>query len=332
MTKIDWQELWQYIEPHQNIVLTSHIRPDCDALGSELGLAILLESKGKTVRIVNGHATPPNLAFIDPENRILHFAADVQAAELSDAEVLIILDTSAFAQLKPMEGWIKSFAGKTIVIDHHLGEDDFSARLFKDITSEATGRLIAECAEAWGFGFTTEFAQPIFAALATDTGWFRFGSVSETTYQLAAKLVAAGAVPADIYASLYEQETLGRVKLRGRVLSRIQLELDGRLAHTHILKGDYAETGALPTDTEDLINECLEIAGVEFAIILIEQPEGGFKVSFRSRCDLACNEIAAHFNGGGHRAAAGAFVKQEFAIAKPLVLDFVIQQMQQAAI
>ncbi len=332
MTNVDWQSLWAIIEPCTNLVLTSHIRPDCDSLGSELGMAYLLEAKGKSVRIVNGHATPPNLAFIDPQNRILHFGADVHPGELSNVDLLMILDTSAWAQLKPMEDWIRQFNGPKVIVDHHVSEDELNAQTFKDTTAEATGRLIVECAEAWNVELTAEFAMPVFAALATDTGWFRFKSVSELTYRIAAKLVAAGAVPAQIYADLYERETAGRVRLRGHVLSRIEVEMDGRLAHTYLLKDDYAVTGSLPTDTEDLINHCLEINGVEFAVIMIEQLEGGFKISFRSRCDLDCNEVAAQFNGGGHKAAAGAFIKQGFAETQPLVLDYVRHQLQFASV
>ena len=99
---IDWQALKSVLDEASSIILTSHIRPDCDALGSELGMAGLLEQMGKRVRIVNGQETPPNLAFIDPENRIMCIGKDVQAIELMDADLWMILDTSAWAQLGPM--------------------------------------------------------------------------------------------------------------------------------------------------------------------------------------------------------------------------------------
>jgi phosphoesterase RecJ-like protein len=103
--------------------------------------------------------------------------------------------------------------------------------------------------------------------------------------------------------------------------------MDGRLAHTFVRAADFAETGALPSDTEDVINAGLAIAGTEVAVILVEQIDGGFKISFRSQCDLDCSDVAAQFGGGGHKAAAGAFVEGEFAAARKKVLDAVRQAM-----
>jgi phosphoesterase RecJ-like protein len=325
---IDWPRFAEIVRSHERFLLTSHIRPDCDALGSELGMAGVLETLGKQVRIVNGHATPPNLAFIDPDKRIKTLGQDAQTAELYDVEVLMILDTSAWAQLGPMGDVIKSTSAKKLILDHHVSEDELGAELFKNVTAEATGRLVVEAADALGVKITPEIAIPLFAAIATDTGWYRFGSASAGTYRIAARLIEAGASPAAIYRSLYEQDTVGRVKLRGRILSRVQMELSGRLAHTHVLKEDFAQTGALPSDTEDVINMALGIAGTEFAVILVEQLTGGFKISFRSRSNVNCNDLAQRFGGGGHKAAAGAFIQGSLAEVQPLVLDAVRTAMR----
>jgi phosphoesterase RecJ-like protein len=319
---IDWKPLCQLIHAVRSVVLTSHIRPDCDALGSELGMAGVLRKLGKQVTIVNGQATPPNLAFIDPDRSILAVGVDVQPADVA-ADLLMILDTSAWAQLGPMRSVVESFPGQRVIVDHHLSEDDLGAVTFKDTTAEATGRLVVEAADALGVAIDPQMATPLFAAVATDTGWFRFASATSRTYQLAARLLDAGASASNIYANLYERETAGRVRLRGVVLERIVTELAGRLAHTYIVAGDYQRTGALPTDTEDLVNDALEIDGAVFAVIFIEQPNGGFKISFRSRSGVACNEISAQFGGGGHRAAAGAFVKGSLDEVRQAVLPVV---------
>jgi phosphoesterase RecJ-like protein len=218
---------------------------------------------------------------------------------------------------------IKSLTCKKIVLDHHVGEDDLGATWYKNTSAEAAGRLVVEAAEQLGVKLTPEMAMPLFAAVATDTGWFRFGSANGYTYQIGTKLIDAGAKPAEIFKQLYEQETLGRVRLRGAILSRIELELDGRLAHTHALKEDFARLGALPSDTEDVINMALAIKGTEFAVIFVEQLTGGFKISFRSRCEVNCNTLAQQFGGGGHKAAAGAFVKGTLAEAQDQILGAV---------
>jgi phosphoesterase RecJ-like protein len=320
----NWSRFAEIIRAHQRFLLTSHIRPDCDALGSELGMAGVLEALGKEVTIANGHATPPNLAFIDPAKKLKHLGTDVQVADLTRGyDVLIILDTSAWAQLGPMREVIEGSDAKKLLVDHHVGEDDLKAEHFKNTTAEATGRLVMEAADALGVKLTPEMATPLFAAIATDTGWYRFGSAGAGTYRLAARLIEAGASPPGIYASLYERDTLGRVKLRGIILSRVVTELEGKLAHTYVLKEDFKQTGALPSDTEDVINMALAIEGTQFAVILVEQATGGFKVSFRSRCAADCNEIARQFGGGGHKAAAGAFVTGDYATASRQVLDAV---------
>ena len=118
---INWQRFREVIDSHQRFLLTSHIRPDCDALGSELGMAGVLDALGKDVVIVNGQATPPNLAFIDPKLRIKAIHEDVQPADLAGIEVLIVLDTSAWAQLGPMGEVVRSTKAKKCIVDHHVG-------------------------------------------------------------------------------------------------------------------------------------------------------------------------------------------------------------------
>ena len=326
---IDWPRFREVIRANQRFVLVSHVRPDCDALGSELGMAAVLRALGKSVRIVNGQATPPNLAFIDPEKQIGVIGQTVQPADLTLTDVVMVLDTSAWAQLGPMGDFIRSFPGKKIVLDHHVSADDLSAEEFKEVTAEATGRLVVEAAESLGVQLTREMATPLFAAMATDTGWFRFASASAGTYRIAAKLIEAGADPAAIYNALYEQDTLARMRLRGLILSHIQSEFDGRLAHTYVLKEDFEATKALPSDTEDVINSALAIAGTQVAVIFVEQFSGGFKISFRSRTpQVDCSKLAEVYGGGGHKAAAGAAVKGTFAEVQPLVLDAVRAAMK----
>ncbi len=323
MMRIHWPRFVEIVRGHDTFLLTSHIRPDCDALGSELGMAAVLRSLGKRVEIVNGQPTPPNLAFIDPAQEI-RSVEDTAAAEiLAKHDVLMVLDTSAWAQLGKMGEVVRGTRGLKMIVDHHASEDDLGAELFKNPSAEATGRLVVEAADALGVTLTAAMAQPLFAAVATDTGWYRFPSATSGTYNLAARLIEAGAVPSEIYRNLYEQDTAGRVRLRGLILSRIQVELDGRLVHTHVLPADYEAMEAMPTDTEDVVNLALGVAGTQFAVIFVALLRGGFKISFRSRCDVDCNQLAQQFGGGGHRAAAGASVDGPFEEVQMRVLEIV---------
>ena len=321
--KIDWKPFVDIVHQHERFVLTSHVRPDCDALGSELGMAGVLESLGNQVRIVNPHATPSNLAFIDPHRRIRQLGQEVQATDLADAEVLIVLDTSAWAQLGSMADVVRTTTARRVLIDHHVGEDDLKAELFKNVKAEATGRLVVEAADALDVRLTPEIAAPLFAALATDTGWFRFSSTTAETLRLAGRLMDAGADAAAIYNALYEQDTLARVKLRGEILARVVAEMDGQLVHTYVRLDDFRRTGALPIDTEDVVNMTLAVAGSEVAVIFVEQKPNAFKISFRSRCRVDCNQVARQFGGGGHKAAAGASLEGPFDEVRGRVLDAV---------
>jgi phosphoesterase RecJ-like protein len=320
---INWPRLIEIIRGHQRFLLTSHIRPDCDALGSELGMAGVLEALGKEALIVNGQSTPRNLQFIDPTRRIKAIGIDVQPGDLEGYEVLIVLDTSAWAQLAPMADVLRSTKAKKIIIDHHVSGDDLGAELFKDTSAEATGRLVVQAAEQLGVRLTREIALPLFAAIATDTGWFRFASTKPETLRVAAALMDAGVKPFELYNSLYEQDTLARIKLIGRTLARAQTELGGRLIHTWIRQEDFRATGAVASDTEDIINMTLTVGGTLVAIILVELATGGVKVSFRSRGQIDCSRLAEQFGGGGHKAAAGATLNEPFDTAQAKVLDAV---------
>lgn len=331
---IDWPRFVQVIREHRRFLLTTHIRPDCDALGSCLGMAGILERLGKQVRIVNGQATPPNLKFIDRDSRIEALGVNVQLAELlaDGFELLMVLDTSAWAQIGPMGDVVRATKAKKIVLDHHESGDDLGAEQFKNTSAEATGRLVVEAAEHLGVALSRDVAQPLFAALATDTGWFRFGSTTAETYRVGAKLMDAGALPWELYRDLYENNTLARTKLIGRILARTEADLDGKLVYTAALLDDFKATGALPTDTEDVINLTLQVGTAQVALIMVEQQTGGFKISFRSRSAVDCSKLAEQFGGGGHKAAAGAFINEPLEPARAKLLDAARRAMRQAGV
>jgi phosphoesterase RecJ-like protein len=326
--KVNWTRFAEVVRSHQRWVLTSHIRPDADALGSELGMAGVLEAAGRQVTIVNGQQTPPNLAFLDPGRRIRTIGVDITPGELADTDAILVLDTSAWIQLGSMAEVMRASQAKKYILDHHVSQDDLGAEAFKDTTAEATGRLVLDAARHLGVRLTADIATPLFAAVATDTGWFRFASTGAGTYRAGAELIEGGAVPADIYRALYERDSLARLRLVGCTLARAQTELGGRLIYTNIRREDFAATGAVPSDTEDIINMTLQVAGTEVAVIFVELAAGGVKVSFRSRGAVDCSKLAECFAGGGHKAAAGATLAGTVEEARGKVLDAVRNAMR----
>ncbi|GAB6165254.1 DHHA1 domain-containing protein [Thermostilla marina] len=326
---IDWERLLGILRDHERFVLVTHIRPDCDAIGSQLGMAMLLESMGKDVACINDFHMPPHLAFLEDGGRLRKIGEPGTQETLEAAEVLIVLDTTAWAQLGAMGDRIRSFGGKKLVIDHHVSADDLGAELFKNTEAEATGRLITELVAAAGMQPTPAMATALLSAVATDTGWFRFSSVTGDTYRVASYLIDCGAAPDRLYRDLYENERLPRFRLAGCAMQRACVEEDGRLIHTYLTRADFEECGAVPSDSEDIINTTLSVGGTKVAVILIEQPSGEFKVSFRSRTSLDCSKVAARFGGGGHKAAAGATVPGPLDDAQRNVLDAVRAAMQE---
>jgi bifunctional oligoribonuclease and PAP phosphatase NrnA len=324
---IDWHPFTKLVNDSQSFVLTSHMRPDCDAIGSEIGLALALRSVGKTVRIVNGDAVPPHIAFIDPNRDVQVLGRDVNEADVK-CDVLAVLDTSAWTQLGPMADVVRKTAARKIVIDHHVSQDDMSAAVFKDTSSESTGRLILQAIEAIGATVTPQIAAALFAAIATDTGWFRFPSVTEATLAATTRLVRAGARPHETFAALYEQNSFPRLLLQGRILSNVKAHLGGRLLSTAITQADLAAVGAEPTDTEDVINRLLGVANVELAILFLELGPQETKVSLRSRSAVDVNQIASRFGGGGHRAASGVRFPGPLSEAEPTMLAAVREAME----
>jgi len=323
---IDWRAFTKLVGEAKSFVLTSHMRPDCDAIGSEIGLALALRSLGKTVRIVNGDGVPPHIAFIDPANDVLVLDRDVQAADL-ECDVVAVVDTSAWSQLGPMADVVRGSKARKINIDHHVSQDDLGATVFKDTASESTGRLIVQAIDALGVKLTPEMATPLFAAIGTDTGWFRFASVTQPTFEAAARLVAAGAKPNVVFAKLYEQNSFARLLLQGRILSNVKSHLDGRLLTSAITQSDLRAVGAEPTDTEDVINRLLSVAGVEAALLFLELTPQETKVSLRSRSTLDVNAVAAQFGGGGHKAAAGVRFRGPLTEAEPAVIEAMMAAM-----
>jgi phosphoesterase RecJ-like protein len=320
---ISWSRFVEIVHGHQRFLLTTHIRPDGDALGSELVVLALLESLGKDVQVCNAFAVPPNLQFLDPQRKLTQLGVDVPAERIDDREVLIVVDTSAWAQLGAMADVIRGSKAIKVVIDHHVSGDDMGAELFKDPRAEATGRVVIEAADQLGVSLTPEIARPAMVALTTDTGWFRFSSTTAETLRLAARLVDAGAAPDQLYKELYETDSHGRLQLIGRALSHSRTELGGRLIYTWLNQVDFIECGALASDSEDIINMTLAVNGTEVALIFVEQATGGFKISFRSRSDVDCSKLAERFGGGGHKKAAGAFLNEPLESAREKVLGVV---------
>ena len=304
---LDWTPLSKFISDHDRFLVTSHVRPDGDALGSEVGMLGILRHFGKDVRVVNVSQTPPRYDFLDPDGTIFeHFGTQVQAADLADRQALVIVDLSSWSQLGDMAPFLKEFPGARMVIDHHVSQDDMGATYLKDTSAEASGTLILRAARAVGAPLSPPMATALLTAIAMDTGWFRHPSTRPQTLLDVAELVEADARIDDIYKLLFERNTLSRLKMMGETLASLKTDMDGRIAYAAVTREDFDRTGAIPADTEDLVDFTVSLRGVEVGLLFIEQKRGGIKLSIRARGDFDCQTLVKQYGGGGHRAAAGA--------------------------
>ena len=318
---LDWAPFVEIIRRHQRFLLTTHIRPDGDGLGSMQALAGVLGSLGKEAQRVIASPLPERYISLDPEKRIEPFAPPGE--RWGTAEVVIVLDTGTWNQLGSFGPFLRSLPAAKVVIDHHQTQDDLGALRFVDVTAEATGRLVFEAITALGVPLPVAAANDLFVAVAMDTGWFRHSNATAATFDLEAELVRAGARPDRIYEQLFERSTLPRLKLTGRVLDRLEVTHGGRVAYTEVRLADYQATSAMPQDTEELVNYTLSLAGVKVGLLFMEQPRGSVKVSFRSRSRVDVARLAERFGGGGHRLASGASLETTLEDARQRVLEAV---------
>jgi len=317
---VDWSSFVDLIRARRRFLLTTHVRPDGDGLGSMLALAETLEQHGKQCDLVIASTFPPRYDFLDPNRRIARFVPP--GDHWRAAEAVLILDTGTWNQLDSFGPFLREINVAKAVIDHHQTQDDLGALRFIDVTAEATGRLTREAIAALGYPLTPSVASHLFVALAMDTGWFRHANTTPAIYVLASELVRAGARPELLYDELFERNSLPRLKLMGLVLDRLQVVEGGKVAYSDVRRGDYEATNATPQDTEDLVNFTRSVAGVEVGMLFMEQPRGGVKVSFRSR-SLDVARLAERFGGGGHRLASGATLHASLAEARARVLEAV---------
>jgi bifunctional oligoribonuclease and PAP phosphatase NrnA len=318
---LDWTPFVDLARRHQRFLLTTHVRPDGDGLGSMLALSETLEAQGKQTRLVVASVIPARYNFLDAEQKVQRF--QLPGEECRQADVAVVLDTGTWNQLGDFGTFLRQLEVPKVVIDHHQTQDDLGALRLVDTTAEATGRLVYEAIRALGTVPSPRAANRLFVALAMDTGWFRHNNTTPETLALAADLVRCGANPTVLYEHLFEQSSLARLKLTGLVLGRIEVTPDGLIAHSELRRDDYEATGATPQDTEDLINFVRSVAGIEVGLFFMEQPRGGVKVSFRSRSKVDVAKVAEAFGGGGHRLASGAIAEGDLADVKSRVLAVV---------
>jgi phosphoesterase RecJ-like protein len=296
----------EIFEQKQRFVLSTHVNPDPDAIGSEIALAAFLKSRGKDVTILNHSATPSNCLFLDPHGTISQFAPEQHADLIVNTEVIVVVDANQSERLQSLHPYVMQSKAMKLCIDHHLERQPFADLYIIDEEAAATGEILfnlfLHCDQD---SVTKEIATALYAAIMTDTGSFRFPKTNATLHRVVAGLIERGADPVQIYHEIYEQGSAKRLKLLGNVLSTLQLAHEGRVASVFVTRAMFHTTETTEEDTENFVTYTLSIAGVQVGLMFTELFEG-VKISFRSRGEIAVNKLAQEFGGNGHKNAAGA--------------------------
>jgi phosphoesterase RecJ-like protein len=310
-----WSAVIRVINEKQRFIITTHVNPDLDALGSELALDEYLSSLGKSVSILNSDSVPRTLRFVDPERRLRKFSPGRHQRAIDMAEVIFVLDASGGWERTGRVG--QALATKTkhprdgaivICIDHHSDPVDFAHLTVVDPDAAATAELVFDLITGSGARLTPSIARWLYLAILTDTGSFRFPKTSLKTHRIAAYLIEAGADPMHLYRQVYERYPLGLVRLKGHVLDSLQLGGDGQVAWYTLDQDTLKAYGVKSADLDGFASLGMQIGGVRVSVMCVETPKGRVKISLRSDGSVAINDLAAHLGGGGHPSAAGAIV------------------------
>lgn len=303
---IDFQKLAEIIQRFESFLITTHVNPDADAIGSEIAFAKLLSKLNKNFKIINHSETPYNLKFLDADNVIEKYDESKHINYFTSFDVLAAIDFNRSNRMVSMQsGFLKSKNYK-ICIDHHQDPEDFVDHFFIDINYAATGHILFDFIKKTGIvKIDLDIAAPLYAAIMTDTGSFRFERTTAELHRNIAELLDTGINPTRIYDQLYDESKFSKIKLLGRSLSSLKLIAENKIGYMIISQKDFTELNALESDTENFVNFTISVEGVILGLLFIEL-KNGFKVSFRSKGELPVNKLAGIFGGGGHINAAGA--------------------------
>ncbi len=299
------------VESNQTFVITTHINPDGDALGTECAVGYFLKELGKEVTILNHSATPSNFTFLNQIYPITQFNPFQHTATIEQANVVIVVDANSPRRLGSVQDPLLHSKAVKVCIDHHLDPEEFADLYIVEESSAASGeiayRLLNYLSDRHPIDKKVAYA--LYTAIMTDTGSFRFPKTDPEVHKIVAHLIQAGADPTKIYEAVYEQNSVAILQLLGKALSNIMLTCDGKVAYMVLPKELLNGRSSDEIDTELFTTFTLSIAGVQIGLVFSELQDC-IKVNFRSKGDIPINELAKKFGGNGHKNAAGARVYQ----------------------
>lgn len=293
------------IRAHDAFLLTSHARPDGDAIGSQLAMAFALDALGKRVRLVNHDPVPAPYRGFPGADRIVVSPAVPALPDLSPAaEATIVMECSDLGRPE-----VTGLERPTVInIDHHIGNTMYGTVNWFDASAASCAEMVADVIDALGVAWTREIAAHLYLGIATDTGGFRHGLISERTFHACARIAATGLKPAELSREIFDSFSIGRIRLTGAILNAMELHHGGRLAVLYYDDEILAACGATSDDTDGLVNLPLGAKDVLAVALVRKQTELQYRVSMRSKGAVNVREVAVAHGGGGHVNAAACSV------------------------
>jgi phosphoesterase RecJ-like protein len=327
-----YQAILDVLGKCRRVLVTTHVRPDGDALGTAAAMVLGMREKGIDSHVLLLSHLPNKYAFVFKDLGIE--STDVErgwpeSLSLGSFDALLVVDTGTWSQLPGMKERVEKWPRPKLVVDHHLTQENWADAKLVVTEAAAAGEIAAELLEQWDVELTEPIARALFLAIASDTGWFQFSNTRAFTLRLAAMLIEAGVNTDQLYQLIYQNERAERVALQTRAQQSLELMCDQRLAVMRVSKNDFEQTRANVGDTENLINVPLQIRSVEASILLVEPPEpGAIRVSLRSKGGVDVARFAEQFGGGGHARAAGLKLNESLQAAHDRVVSAMVAKLQ----
>jgi len=312
----------QEIEKSRTIAVLSHVRPDGDAIGSQLALALSLSAMEKTVSAWNEDGLPEAFQFLSKSELVTTPPREAQVFDL-----VIALDTATRDRLGTSLQAIKH-AERWINIDHHASNPRYGDLNYLDFTAPATGQIVFELIQEQGYPLNIEIAEALFVAISTDTGSFRYRNTSAHTFEVVAELVRHGVEVGHISHYLYESQPKRRVLLLHELLQNARFYADDQIATMALTLEKKQQLGIQPADTDGLIDVIRAVDTVMVAILFEELENDRVRISMRSKeSEIDVNKISQEFGGGGHPLAAGARIRGSLKEVEKLVTNRVADEI-----
>jgi bifunctional oligoribonuclease and PAP phosphatase NrnA len=295
----------EFILKNDNFIITAHETPDGDAIGSESAMSLALQSLGKNVLVINADLMADKYKFLDYDNNFKTMNDKSDIPENLNQHSLIILDTSDIENIGSVKDDILSKIKDHIIIDHHESQDISPDNVLIMSNASSTCEILYQLFEYLDVEIDYKTAQAIFVGIVYDTGSFIYPKTTAETFKIAHSLVAKGVMPNDVYGKIYESNSVSALKLQAKVSSTLKLYYNQHVAVQIMLKETIAECGALYEEADSIINTPLKSKEIRVSVFFKENPEGILRCSMRSKGNIDVAAIAQHFNGGGHKTAAG---------------------------